>query len=369
MEKRYRQRVAALQERMRANQVDLFVIVTGENYRYFSGDVRKQPRMLIPAEGDPSVVVFANEETEVRKSTWIPHVITYRALHEMMMAIISYVNSLGKERPRIALEVGFHVPAFLVDRFRMSNPTAEIVQERTMIEPVRKCKDPDELATIRRACELADFGMQVVRDMLAPGIKEIDIANELEHQLKQRGSSGLAFAPFVNSGPRSLWLHGMPTSRAIQPGDVVLVDFAPVVDGYHANLSRTFVLGPATPEQKRAMQTYLSLQDKAFEALRPGQLLFRIEQEIEDLAATLPFGEHAIRGFIHGIGLAFEEFPFPTIFPEDIMQPVEVQMTLAVGHPVLSVPGLAGFKQEDTVLLTDQGVEKLTGFESGLIEV
>ena len=369
MENRYRQRVAALQEKMRENDVDLFVIVTGENYRYFSGDVRRQPRMLIPSEGDPSLVVFANEEAEVRERSWVPNVITYHALHEMMLAIISFVNSLGKEQPRIGIEVGFHVPAFLVDRFKMSNPTAQIVQERSMIESVRKCKDADEIAAIRRACELADWGMGLVREIFAPGVREVDIAIELDYQLKKRGSSGLAFAPFVNSGPRSLWLHGMATSRKIEAGDVVVVDFSPVVDGYHANLSRTFVVGEATPEQKQAMQTYLKMQEKAFEALQPGKLLFQIEQEIEDLAGSLPFGEHAIRGFIHGIGLAFEEFPFPTIFPEDIMQPVEAQMTLAVGHPVLSVPGLAGFKQEDTVLLTDHGVEKLTGFESGLIEV
>ena len=369
MENVYRQRVAALQQKMVENQVDLFVIVTGENYRYFSGDVRRQPRMLIPAEGDPSLVVFANEEPEARQSSWVPNIITYHALHEMMMVIISFVGSLGKERPRIGLEVGFHVPAFLVDRFKMSNPTAEIVQERTMIEAVRKRKDPDEIAAIRRACELADWGMELVRDMLKPGVRELDIAVELDYQLKKRGSSGLAFPAFVNSGPRSLWLHGMATARQIQPGDVVLVDFSPVVDGYHANISRTFVVGRATQDQCKAMETYVALQEKAFEALQPGRLLFQIEQEIEDLAGQLQYGEHAIRGFIHGIGLAFEEFPFPTIFPEDIMQPVEAQMTLAVGHPVLSVPGLAGFKQEDTVLLTDHGVEKLTNFGTGLIEV
>ena len=369
MSERHRQRVRRLQQLMDENDVDLYVIVTGENYYYFSGDVRRQPRMLIPREGDPALVVFANEVEEVKARTWVPRLITYHALHEMMLSIISEVNSLGKEKPRIGLEVGFHVPAFLVERFKISNPNAEVVQERTMIEMVRKKKDEEELDAIRRACELADRGMGLVRELLRPGIREREVAIELEYQLKKWGASGLGFPPFVNSGYRSLWLHGLATDKEIQPGEVVLVDFAPVVAGYHANISRTFVVGSATVEQKRAMETYRTLQRKGMEGLRDGRKLFEVEQEVEDLAKSLPHGENYIRGFVHGIGLAFEEYPFPTIFPEDIMQPVESGMTLAIGHPVLSIPGLGGFKQEDTVLLTEDGVERLTHFEEGIIEV
>jgi Xaa-Pro aminopeptidase len=369
MSERFRERVRRLQALMASRDVDLFVIVTLENYFYFSGDLRKQPRMLIPQQGEPALVVFANEEQEVRRTSWVPRIITYHALHEMMLSIISEVNRLGKEKPRIGLEVGFAVPSFLVDRFKVSNPTAEVVQERTFIEKVRKTKDKDEVEAVRKASELADKGMELVASLLKPGIRERDVAIELEYQLKRWGADGLGFAPFLNSGYRSLWLHGMATSKKIEKGEIVVVDFAPAFRGYHANISRTFLLGKASADQKEAMNTYLALQQRAFDALRPGRRLFEIEQEIEDLARQLPRGEHFVRGFVHGIGLAFEEFPFPTIFPEDIMEPLETSMTLSVGHPVLSVPRLGGFKQEDTILLTSEGVEVLTQYPGGLIEV
>jgi len=325
--------------------------------------------MVIPREGDPILIVFTNEREEVERTSWIPNIRTYHALHEMMVQIIEMVNAVDKEKPRIGIEVGFHIPAFLVERFKMANPTAEVVQERTMIEAVRKRKDPVEKEAIQKACELASWGMEVVQSLLKPGVREKDVAIELEYQLKKRGADGLGFPPFVNSGYRSLWLHGLATSKVIEKGELVLVDFAPIYEGYHANISRTFVVGRASKEQRKAMETYRRLQEKALEAIGPERPLFQVEQEIEDLAKTLPYGEHYIRGFIHGIGVAFEEFPFPTIFPEDIMAPLENDMALAVGHPVLSVPGLGGFKIEDTVMLSEGKVIKWTTFPNDLIEV
>ncbi|MDZ7373611.1 MAG: Xaa-Pro peptidase family protein [candidate division KSB1 bacterium] len=365
----YRRRVAKLQELMVEKDVDLFIIVTPENYLYFSGDVRRQPRMLIPASGDPALIVFASEVDEVRSSSWVPRILPYRALHEMMLNIIGEVSRLGKERPRIGLEVGFHVPSFLVERFRISNPTAEVVQERTLIEMVRKTKDAEEIQAIRKASELADKGMELVAAMLRPGLREKDLALELDYQLRKMGADGLGFPPFVNSGYRSLWLHGLATDKSIEKGELVLVDFAPVYQGYYANISRTFVVGRPLDEHRRAMGTYVQIHRNALESLRPGIPLFEVEQRVEDHRKSLPYGEYLIRGLIHGIGLAFEEFPFPTIFPEDVMATLDEGMTLAVGHPVLSVPGLGGFKQEDTVLLTSEGPEVLTHFRSGLIEV
>ena len=365
----YKDRITRLQEGMREEELDLMLLFSLENYIYFSGDMRKQSRMMVPQSGDPILFCFHTEKAEALESSWIKDVRTYRAMHEMMLEIMQVVQTIPKDNPRIGLEAGFALPAFLMDRFQVANPTAEVVLARTPYERVRKIKTPDEIELTRQAAKLADRGMEIVQGMIRPGVTEADIALELEMTLRKEGADGFGFAPFVNSGPRSLWLHGMATGRKLEERDLVLVDIAPSKGGYHANISRTFVVGEANDEQNKLAKKFSQMQTEAIRMLKPEVTLHEIEEANESFLDETPYREFYIRGFIHGIGLSFEEFPFPTIFPEDILAPLEAGMTLSAGHPVLAVPGVGGYKQEDPLLLTDKGAEKLTSFPDGLIEV
>jgi Xaa-Pro aminopeptidase len=102
------------------------------------------------------------------------------------------------------------------------------------------------------------------------------------------------------------------------------------------------------------------MQRVALQKARPGVATHQIEASAEEVLKTGGYEEHFIRGFLHGIGLSFEEMPFPTIFPEDVLVPLEAGMTLAFGHPILAVPGIGGVRVEDTVLLEDSGPVFLT---------
>ncbi len=111
------------------------------------------------------------------------------------------------------------------------------------------------------------------------------------------------------------------------------------------------------------------MQDQVFKNMIPGIKIFELEDKNQELADKAGFGEYYIRGFVHGIGLAFEETPFPTIFPEDIMETVSSNMTMSVGHSVLSAPGIGGVRVEDTTLVGEEGVEVLTKYSRELLEV
>lgn len=366
---RFQDRIRYLQQGMAEEDLDLMLLFSLDNYVYFSGDMRKQPRLVVPREGDPILLCFHAEKPEVDASSWIKDVRTYRAMHELMLEIMQIVQTIPKDKPRIGLEAGFSLPAFLMERFQSANPTAEVVLARGPYEKVRKIKTPDEIDFVRQAAKLADLGMSIAQDRIRPGVTEAQIAFEIEFGLRKEGASGFGFPPFVNSGPRSLWLHGMATSRKLDKGDLVLVDIAPSKGGYHANLSRTFVLGKATNEQKSLASKFREMQERAIVMIKPGMSLHEIEEANDSFLSGTPYHEFYVRGFIHGVGLSFEEYPFPTIFPEDILNPIEAGMTLAAGHPVLAVPGVGGYKQEDTLLVMEKGTEKLTSFPDGLIEV
>ncbi len=363
----YRNRIKNAQNLMEEHNMDVLLVLTLENYRYFTGDVRKQPRMLIPADGEPVVIVFEGEKEEAEERTGMD-VMTYRALHEMMGGIIKFFNSLGIDRPRVGVEMDFSVPAFLLERFRMANPNVEVVDSKPVISPLRKIKEPLEVELIKKASKLADMAMEVAYDLIKPGVPEKEIATEIEYRLKRRGAERVAFPIFVNSGRRSQWLHGTATDKKIEKGDLILIDVGPVYDGYCADITRTFIAGEASKRQKRFYDAYWELQKNVIEMLAPGITILDIERRNEEFMKTLGLKEYYVKGFVHGIGLNFEETPFPTIFPEDQMETIEKGMTLSAGHSVLSIPGVGGFRIEDTLLI-DEKVEKLTSFPNELMEV
>lgn len=365
----HRERVQKAQALMAQEGIDALLILSLEDYYYFTGDMRKQPRALIPREGEPTLLVFAGEEEEVRRASWIQDVRGYRALHEMMTTIIAFFNDLGVEHPKVGVEMEFATPAFLLERFRMANPTVELADAKPVIAPLRKIKDAEEIARIREAARIADIGMETAAKVIREGVREIVVATEVEYAMKKAGAERMAFPIFVNSGYRSLWLHGMATTKIIGPRDLVLVDLGPVYGGYCADLCRTFVVGEGTADQQALYGAYQAMQEAVVGALRPGVQVFELEEQAQAVADKRGYGAFYVRGFLHGIGLGFEELPFPTIFPEDIMEALVGDMTLSVGHSTLSVPGIGGVRVEDTLLLREDGVEVLTRYPKDLQEV
>ncbi len=365
----YQARVKRAQNRMVEQGIDVLLILGMESYRYFTGDVRKQPRLLIPAEGEPILIVFGSEKDEVERSSWIKKVITYRATHEMMLGIIQFFNNLPTDKPKVGIEMIFSTPAFLLERFKMAVPQVEVVDAAPVIAPLRKIKDSDEIRYIREACRIADKGMETAINNITEGAREIDVAIEAEYAMKKDGAEGTAFPIFVNSGYRSLWLHGLASEKTVERNDLILIDMVPVYKGYCANLTRTVVLGKPDEKQRKLHSLYLRMQDQVFKNMIPGIKIFELEDKNQELADKAGFGEYYIRGFVHGIGLAFEETPFPTIFPEDIMETVSSNMTMSVGHSVLSAPGIGGVRVEDTTLVGEEGVEVLTKYSRELLEV
>ncbi|MCJ7497638.1 MAG: Xaa-Pro peptidase family protein [candidate division Zixibacteria bacterium] len=365
----YKERVRKAQELMQKIGLDVLLILSPENFFYFTGDLRKPPRILIPKQGEPTLMVFASELEEVKKSNWIHNIKTYRALHEMMLRIIEYLSSLGIEHPKVGVEMEFATPAFLLDRFKMANPQVEVLDAKPVLGELRKRKNKTEIECIRKACQIADSGMELAMKMIREGIKEMEIAFEVEFQMRKAGADRIAFPIFVNSGYRSLWIHGTATEKKIERGDFILIDLGPVYKGYCGDICRTFVLGKVTDKQKQLHSVYSQMQLAVMESIKPGVKLFELEEKAYQIANKAGFGEYYIRGFVHGLGLNFEELPFPTIFAEDIMEEVCSNMTLAVGHSVLSVPHIGGARVEDTVLVKEDGIEMLTKFPRGLKEL
>lgn len=362
----YESRTRRLQNLLRRNGVDAAVILSLGSYLYFTGDVRKQPRVVIPSEGEPFLIVFESEEEEAKNNTWIRDVRTYRSLHQMMAAIMTAAKE--QKWKKVGFEFDFFLPAFLNERFKMAVPTVEVVDIHELVTSLKMIKDEQEIGLIRKAAEIAVEGMKTAIEYVEEGVTENEVAAEAEYAMRKLGAEGTAFPTFVNSGPRSLWLHGLVTHRKIEEGDLVIIDLGPVYHGYAANMCRTINVGSASEGKRRLYNVYLTMQRTVINNVKPGVKVLDLENLAFKIVRDAGYGEYYVRGIGHGIGLTFEETPMPTIFPQDVLVELRPKMVFTVGHPVLSVPGIGGVRIEDTLLVTEDGNEKLTEYPDTLIE-
>ena len=224
------------------------------------------------------------------------------------------------------------------------------------LRELRKVKDKNEIELMRKASELTSEGMRVACEVVAAGVKEYEVAAEIEYAMRKQGSYGTAFETIVASGSCSAYPHGGCSDREIHKGDLVVVDIGATYEYYQSDMTRTLVVGKPSEKQKKLYQIVKAAQDKAFEALKPNVKAADVDGVARKVIVDAGFGEFFVHSLGHGVGLEVHEPP--TLSPES-------KEVLAVGNVVTVEPGIylvgyGGIRIEDIVLVQRNGAEKLT---------
>lgn len=368
------QRIERAQQLMAQQSIIGLMIMTRDDYRYFFGELRVQPRAIIPVVGPPILIAFGAEEPELRQAAGDLPLIVFSDVAEQMTGVRQAFRALVEGglppdfpvppdgRMRVGMQLWFNTPAFLVDLFRKLNRDLEIVSSDPVMDPLRMIKEPSELALMRRAQEIAALGMDRARQLIAPGVSGHEIATEALYVMMRAGAEGTSTPIHVNVGVRSCWIHGLADRRPVARGDLVVVDLTPQVEGYCANLARTFVVGPPTDLQARLYRTYGEMRETTRAMLRPGVKVMELDAAGKRVCQAAGLGDYHIDGIAHGIGLRFEETPAPTIIKGHRRELLQAGMTVALGHTILAVPGVAGVRVEDVYQVTAGGGEILVPY-------
>ncbi|HEX5386134.1 MAG TPA: aminopeptidase P family protein [Gemmatimonadales bacterium] len=235
-----------------------------------------------------------------------------------------------------------------------------------LVEGLRAAKDPGEVAAIRAAAELAEAALAEVLPTVRPGQRELDIAAALEAALRRRGSEWHPFPTIVASGPRSALPHARSSTRAVERGEWLLLDFGAQVDGYCADLTRTIVVGAPADERQRAVYELVrTAQRRAMEGLRPGMTGREADALARDAIAARGFGEAFGHSLGHGLGLEVHEAP--RLSPmADTPLPRHAVVTI---EPGIYLSGWGGVRLEDDVYLGPDGPECLSDNRTQLVEL
>jgi Xaa-Pro aminopeptidase len=243
------------------------------------------------------------------------------------------------------------------------------VENDEIMSELRMVKSADEITRMKKTACAAEAGMLAAAEALIGGAAENDVAREAEYALRKAGSERLGFLTFVNSGERSLGLHGFVSHRIIQAGDPVVVDLHPIADLYACDMARTFVCAektggmeakPVTSAFLRLADAYDEAQQGVINAVKPGWKVKEVTQFMVESIKKTEFRNYVVPGYIHGVGLEAEEFPHPSHYPQHGEILLKAGMTVSIGHAVLAAPGVGGYRREDVVHITDDGCEVLT---------
>jgi len=234
-----------------------------------------------------------------------------------------------------------------------------------MIESLREVKTAEELAILQDAAKIADDAFEHILPFIKPGVKEIDIANELEFFMRRQGATSSSFDTIVASGWRSALPHGVASTKEIQTGELVTMDYGALFKGYCSDITRTVAVGDISEKLKDIYETVLAAQEEGVAHIKPGMTGKEADDLTRNYIDDKGYGEYFGHSTGHGIGLEIHEGPSLSYRSKTVLQP---NMVVTV-EPGIYIPDIGGCRIEDDLVITETGNRRLTKARKELIHV
>lgn len=236
---------------------------------------------------------------------------------------------------------------------------------RDSLNRLRIVKNEQELSYMEKAQSIADGAFSHIIEILKPGMTELQVAAELEFYMKSHGASGTSFDTIAASGIHSAMPHAMPSSKAIESGDFLTMDFGCIYEGYCSDMTRTVVIGKASGKQKEIYQIVLEAQLAALDVIKAGMKGSEVDKVARDVIEKAGYGEYFGHGLGHSVGLYIHEEPRLSpkcgeVLKENVIQTVE---------PGIYIPEFGGVRIEDIVIVKENGCQNMTHSTKELLEL
>ncbi|QHS22730.1 aminopeptidase P family protein [Virgibacillus sp. MSP4-1] len=337
-------------------EYDGLLITSEKNRRYITGFTGTAGVALITQQAALFITDFRYTEQAKEQAEGFEIIEHKTPIHKEVANQVKKlgIQSLGFEKD--------HMTYSTYERYKNELP-AELIPSSGLIEKLRLVKTKDELKRIKQACEIADAAFDHILDYIKPGVKEIDVSNELEFFMRRNGAESSSFDIIVASGYRSALPHGVASKKMIESGELVTLDFGAYYQGYCSDMTRTVAVGQISDELKDIYDTVLQAQLKGVEGIKPGITGIEADALTRDYIKAKGYGDYFGHSTGHGIGLDVHEGPGLSFRSEQKLEP---GMVVTV-EPGIYISNVGGCRIEDDIVVTENGYEKLTFAKKELI--
>ena len=233
----------------------------------------------------------------------------------------------------------------------------ELVATHGFVEELRQIKSKDELKKIKEAAQITFKAFDFIRDFISPGIKEIEIAAELERFIRYNGARAEAFEIIVAAGANAAFPHHITSVRKLGNNEMVLIDLGVDFGGYKSDLTRTFFLGKITPLAREVYNAVKQAQERGLRQIKPQVMANKIDAAARNFIREKGYADFFGHNLGHGVGLEVHELPRISPREETLIQP---GMVFTI-EPGIYLPGKLGVRIEDMVVVTEKGAEIISG--------
>jgi Xaa-Pro aminopeptidase len=339
-------------ERLRALIEEPLLVTNPKNVIYLAGFDSSNAALLVDQE-------------RVQLFTDFRYIEAARAV-EGVEVVQTKRGVIGALAQQLSGTIGFEATNVVYSDFKtLEDGGLDLVPHNGLVESLRAIKEESELEILRRACAITDRVFERLTEVKFVGRTEREVSWELTSLFHEEGGDGLAFESIVGAGPTGARPHARATDRTIGAGELVVIDTGCTVDGYASDYTRTFATGPLDGEAKEAYEVVLAAQLAGLEAIRADMPAVDADQAARRVIEASPFAGLFGHGLGHGLGLDVHELPRMSPETDDVLAPGNVVTV----EPGVYLPGKFGIRIEDDVVVTQDGIENLTGFRKDLIEV
>jgi len=356
-------RINHLQQLMNQHKLDTIAINPGPTLTYLTGlhfHLMERPTVLLFQKGrQPLLILPELELPKIAEARIYLQTIPYgddpSTWQEAFRKAFKHFDlegaKIGLEPTRFRyLEISY---------LQMAAPTASFVNAEQLFGQLRIQKDDEEINEMHRAIQIAQQALKATLPMIKAGISELEIAAELSINLLRKGSdSELPFQPIVSSGPNSANPHAAPSSRRLEAGDLLVIDWGARSNGYCSDLTRTFGIQHLDSEFVEIFTAVLNSNAAGRNAGKPGAPAGEVDKAARAVIESAGYGKFFTHRTGHGLGLEDHETPY--IFSENSLLLTE-GMTYTV-EPGIYLPDRGGVRIEDNMVVTAEGSETLSDF-------
>lgn len=360
-----KRRIQSLVNKLEENQLDSMLVTTPANVYYLSNYLtdphERVVAVYVSSTHDPVLILPAMEAEDARNAGWNYSMIDYHDHENPWELFQSFLNNVGK----IPETLGVEEDNLTLGRYNSIQgilPESTIKSAQELLSTLRVIKTDKEYELLKRAAELADFGVQTGINSLKEGISELEVIATIEYELKKQGVQAMSFSTMVLFGDKTASPHGTPGTAKLQKGDMVLFDLGVIYEGYCSDITRTVAFQSITVEQEKIYNTVLEGQLKAIEASKLGTAVGNIDKAARDHIDSSGFGNYFNHRIGHGLGLETHEYP--SLHGNNSL-PLQKGMCYTI-EPGIYVPKTAGVRIEDMIFMTSEGAQVLTKFPKEL---